>query len=126
MDEQALAEVFSVETGVFSIAAILGLVSWRIWNGLPHVMAQWIAWRVAKDAAKGADWNRLRSEIDKLWTECRELRQAVQDCENREVEWMHRAIAAEAKLLGRGEAMQDAQRIVSAEREIDARKRGDK
>lgn len=123
IDERALAEFFSLEAGVWSIFGVLFLLAWRMWNGLPNVMAQWIEWRKAKAAEKSQDWTRLRAEIDKLWNECAELRKVVQECERREGEWMSRAIAAEAKLLGMGEAKQEAQRIVSTERQADANKR---
>lgn len=118
VDERALAELFSVEAGVFSIATILGLMAWRIWNGLPNVMAQWIEWRKAKAAEKSKDWTRLRDEIDRLWAECRELRKSVQECEEREGEWMRRAIQAEAMAMGQGEARQAAA-VAVAEMRVD-------
>lgn len=126
IDNRALVELFSLEAGVWSIAGIMFVSVWRMWNSLPHVMGRYIEWKKAKAEEKGADWKRLRGEVNELWDECRSLREGLHACEAREVDWMHRAIAAEAKLLGRGEAMQDAQRIVSIEREIDAKKRGDK
>jgi hypothetical protein len=44
----------------------------------------------------------------------------VDECRKREGEWMQRAIAAEAYQLGEGAARQEAQRIISTERQIDA------
>lgn len=67
-----------------------------------------------------ADWSRLRAEIDRLDERCDHLQREVDECRRREGEWMGRAIAAEAALMGKGNADQEAQRIVSAEREADA------
>jgi hypothetical protein len=125
VDDRALAELFSVETGVFSIAAILGLVTWRLWNGLPNVMAQWIEWRKLKAAAKADDWSRLRDEITRLDGRIDTLQRELDLCHEERDEWRSRAIAAEAVTLGRGAALQEAQRIVSTERQADANKSGD-
>lgn len=137
VDERALASIFSLTTGVWTIAGILALTTWRIWNGLPAVMAQWVAWRQAKMAdklareqaaaeAKAADWSRLRGEVDRLLgrvdtleEKCDKLEGEVDACRQREAEWMRRAIEAEAALMGRGRADQEAQLIVSAERQKD-------
>lgn len=66
---------------------------------------------------KGGDWDRLRGEIDRLDERCDHLQTEVDECREREGEWMKRAIAAEAYQLGEGEALQKAQRIVSTERQ---------
>lgn len=142
VDESALARLFSLEAGVWSIAAILMLGVWRMWNGLPAVMAQWVAWRQTKltaqlarekaiNEAKDQDWARLRDEVGRLVGrvqslegKCDTLESEVDACRQREGEWMRRAIEAEAALMGRGRADQEAQRIVSAERQADAKGKG--
>lgn len=69
-----------------------------------------------------SDWSRLRDEIARLDGRCDHLQREVDDCREREGEWMRRAITAEATLQGEGEAWQEAQRIVSTERQADAKK----
>lgn len=80
---------------------------------------------------KASDWTRLRDEIkrlddriDQLLHRCDHLQNEVDECRKREAEWMSRAIAAEAFQLGEGEALQAAQRILSAEREGTRKKSG--
>jgi hypothetical protein len=69
---------------------------------------------------KAGDWTRLREEIARLDGRCDHLQREVDDCRAREGEWMRRAITAEATLQGEGDAMQEAQRILSTERQRDA------
>lgn len=63
------------------------------------------------------DWQRLHAEIVRLDERCDHLQREVDECRQREGEWMRRAIVAEAASEGIGEARQEAQRIVSAERQ---------
>lgn len=85
----------------------------------PNVMARWNERLRDKEAEKAGDWSRLRAEIVRLDERCDHLQREVDECRDREGEWMQRAIAAEAALLGKGEAKQEAQRIISAERQAD-------
>lgn len=117
IDERALADFFSLEAGVWSIFGVIALVAWRMWNGLPGVMAQWIEWRKAKAAAKSVDWDRLRSEITRLDGRIDHLLDELELCHQERDMWRSRAISAEATYLGRGEANQQAQLIVSTERQ---------
>ena len=71
----------------------------------------------------GSLFRGLQTRVETLERECAALRVEVTECRRREGEWMHRAIVAEAALMGKGEAHQEAQRIVSTEREADAIKR---
>lgn len=106
-------------TGSF---AVLCLLAARIWSGLPNFMDRWLALKAARAAEKAADWSRLRDlchdhgeEITRLNSRCDFLQAEVDECRQREAEWMHRAIKAEAASEGMGEARNTAQRIVSAE-----------
>ena len=74
----------------------------------------------------GSLFKGLQERVEALEKECAILREEVNECRRREGEWMHRAIVAEAALMGKGEAQQEAQRIVSAEREADSIKRKDR
>lgn len=76
------------------------------------------------ESEKDGDWKRLHAEIvrldervDHLLARCDHLQKEVDECREREGEWMRRAIAAEAYQLGEGEAHQQAQRFLSAERQ---------
>lgn len=120
---ESLRHLFSLQSAAWTSTAILFLLAVRMWNGAPAMFAQWIAYRQAKAAERSGDWSRLRAEITRLDERCDHLQKEVDECREREAEWMHRAIAAEAFQLGEGEALQKAQRIVSADREEVARKR---
>jgi chromosome segregation ATPase len=76
-----------------------------------------------KEAERNGEWSRFHSEIARLVervvaveARCDHLQDEVDECRQREGEWMRRAIAAEAASEGLGEARQQAQRIVSIER----------
>jgi hypothetical protein len=76
------------------------------------------------EAEKNGDWKRSHDEIarlvmrvEALEKRCDHLQKEVDECREREGEWMRRAISAEAASEGIGEARQEAQRIVSAERQ---------
>lgn len=99
---------------------IVGVMAWKAY---PAVLARVLEGRRDREAAKSGDWSRLRAEIVRLDERCDHLQREVDECREREGVWMQRAIAAEAAMLGKGEAKQEAQRIVSAEREVDARAR---
>jgi hypothetical protein len=104
---EALGQFFSVQLAAW--VATMGLLAhyWRRRN------------EPLRDAAneKVSDWARLRDEIVRLDARCDHLQHEVDECRKREADWMARAIAAEAYQLGEGEALQAAQRILSAERQ---------
>lgn len=88
--------------------------------------------RVADDGIADAQWKRFQGEIARLDARINVLEQEVEDCRLREQQWIQRAITAEAESarlqalhLGRGEAHQEAQRIVSADRLEGKRKSGE-
>lgn len=131
VDAAALREIFNLTTGVWTIAAVLMLMACRLWNGLPAVMAQWIAWRrqrqEEKDAqeqarlrARAADWDRLRGIVARL-------DERVAFLERERTLWMDRAIRAEAIIQGQGEVRQAAANASAEVRLDDAeRRKGDK
>jgi hypothetical protein len=102
------------------VVLIYGLRTAKDW---PGIMARWNERRRDASAERAGDWSRLRAEIRRLDDRCDHLQREVDECREREGVWMQRAIAAESALMGKGEVKQEAQRIVSAEREIDAGKR---
>ena len=96
-----------------------------LFKGWPSIMARVNERRRDITAEKDGDWTRLRVEIARLDERCDHLQREVDECREREGEWMRRAIAAEAASEGVGDARQNAQRIVSAEREADRREKPD-
>ena len=79
-----------------------------------------------KAAERSEDWKRLREEIGRLADRvktledtCDVLARKVRDCEDREANWMRRAIQAEAALQGQGEVRQAAA-AAQAEIRLDA------
>jgi hypothetical protein len=72
------------------------------------------------ETEKGGHSGRLLAEIARLDKRCDDLQTDVDECRTREGEWMKRAISAEAALLGKGHAQQEAQMIVSKERTKDS------
>lgn len=120
MDESVFNRIFSAAAGVWAIFAMVTIAVFKTW---PLVMARINERHRDKAAEESADHARLLTEIARLDSRCDHLQQEVDDCRRREGEWMARAIAAEAYQLGEGEALQKAQRIVSIEREADAKRR---
>lgn len=135
VDAGAVSDIFSLTSAAWSGVLVLGIIAWRLWNGLPAVMAQWVAWRQAKLAAqlarekaineaKDTDWTRLRDEVGRLSGRVETLEREVAACHDREFEWMSRALRAEAINQGQGEVRQAAA-AASAEVRLDARDKSD-
>jgi hypothetical protein len=96
----------------------------RIWSFLSVQLAAWaifclnvVAWLKVRNerlrdisTEKANDWDRVRAERDRY-------HELLVKCQRERNEYMARAVKAEATLDGLGEARQEAQRIVSAERE---------
>lgn len=102
----ALNQFFSVQGAVWTSTAILFLFVLRMWNGSPAMFAQWIAYRRAKAEERSADWDRIRAERDAAGEERDMVRDRWAACEAERIEWMGRAVRAEAALQGYGEARQ--------------------
>lgn len=103
---------------------IYGLRTVKEW---PNIMARRNEARRDAAAVHAGDWERLRNEVTRAHDRIDKVQGELDLCHQERDEWRSRAIAAEAVNLGRGEANQQAQRIVSTERQADARKReGDK
>lgn len=94
--------------------------------------------RVADDGISGNQWTRFQREISRLDERVDELSREVEECRKREAEgfareqeWISRAIRAEAEVsrlqaldLGRGQANQEVQRRLSADRMEEKRDKG--
>ncbi len=121
VDAGTLGQIFSVKLGVYSIAVINLVAWWKVYPAIKGRQNERLR-DVAKE--KGDDWSRLREEITRLDARCDHLQKEVDECRDREAEWMRRAIAAEAASEGIGEARQAAQRIVSTERNVEREIKG--
>lgn len=82
--------------------------------------------RLLQDALKDG-WSasdrlqgRLEARVAKLEERCDKVEAELAECHAERDEWRSRAIAAEATMIGKGRADQEAQIIVSTEREADA------
>ena len=115
-DAAALQQVFSASGAAWTSTAILFLLVVRMWNGAPALLDRWLAWRAAKAAEKAADWARLREEVTRL-------ADAEKTCRRELADVTKRLATLEGYNIGRGQAAQEAQRIVSEERERDAKRR---
>lgn len=112
MDE-TLGKIFSAAAGIWALALVNAVALYRAW---PNIMARINERHRDREAEKSGDWSRLRAEITRLDERCDLLQTAVDECRQREGDWMSRAISAEAAQLGEGRANEAAQRIVSADR----------
>lgn len=92
----------------------------------PAFWARWNESRRDLSRAKAGDWSRLRGEIARVDERCRLIEEREQECQRQLTDALHRIGELEGYNIGRGEAKQDAQRMLSEERQIDANKRKDK
>ena len=113
MDESVFDRIFSAAAGVWALAAMAFVALFKAW---PGIMERINERRRDAAAEKDGDWQRLRTERDSY-------RSLLSTCEKERIEWMRRAITAEATLQGYGDAEQHAAEIVAIERLKDRRKR---
>lgn len=106
VDEGAFGQIFNPATGVWALVAMAAVTLFRVW---PLIMARFNERSRDVVAEKAGDWTRLREENERLHHQ-------LADCEKMRIEWMRRAITAEATLQGYGDAHQRAQEMLSTER----------
>lgn len=111
--------ITSPATPLYFVALIYGI---RSWKGAPPLILAFVEWRKTTLAAREADWRRLRDEVQRQGDELREIRINEKDCQHKLINALGRIATLEGYNDGRGEAHQEAQRIVSAERQADAKK----
>jgi hypothetical protein len=113
-DDGLLGKIFSAAAGVWALVAMAAVALFKSW---PHIMGRFNERYRDVAAEKAGDWERIRHERDVAREERDLVRDRWAQCEADKNMWMARAVKAEATLDGLGEARQEAQRIVSAERE---------
>ena len=99
MANDALGDIFSIESAAIVASAAWVLLVVRIWSGAPAMFSQWIEHRRARDAAKAADWDRIREERDIAREERDLVRDRWAECERISNERLGRAVIAEARQI---------------------------
>jgi hypothetical protein len=112
-------KIFSAASGVWALFARAAVTLFKAW---PHILGRLNERNRDRVAEEASEHARFLAEVSRLDQRCDHLQNEVDECRKREGEWMSRAIAAEAVQLGLGAAKQEAQRIVSAEREANAQR----
>lgn len=133
-DSDLLARVFSLTSGVWTIAGLLFLFLLRVWTSVPAIMEKWIEWRKVKAAEKASDWTRLRDEIVRLSNMLHGERNEASDfrreqlaenerCREELASALTRIAVLEGYEQGRGEARQEVAVLSSAARLIEEKER---
>jgi hypothetical protein len=113
----------SPATPLYGMLLIVGVMAWRVSvQGLPAIMLAFVERRRVTAAEKAADWDRLRDEVKRQGDEIREVRANEQDCQRKLNDALRRLATIEGFQVGRGEGHNEAQVILSAERQADAKK----
>lgn len=113
MDESVFGKIFSAASGVWALVVMVAVALFRAW---PNIMERINERRRDRATEEAGDWQRLREERDRL-------RCLLTVCEKERIEWMHRAVTAEATLQGYGEAKQRAAEIAALDRLEDMKRR---
>lgn len=106
MDENVLGKIFSAATAAWAAVCMLAVGLFKTW---PLIMERVNERRRDSVAERAGDWTRLREENERLHRQ-------LADCEKMRVEWMRRAITAEATLQGYGDVDQRVAMRLAAER----------
>lgn len=96
MDEGLLARIFSIHAAAWAAACAFFVHLYRSRNERLRDIS----------SEKAGDWDRIRSERDVAREERDLVRDRWAECEEQRIEWMGRAIRAEATLQGWSEARQ--------------------
>ena len=118
-----LSDILSTRNTLVAIASIMVVGLWRGWTGLPAVMAAWNERLRDKVSERATDWTRLRDEIARLDTRCKNLEEAEQRCRSELADKERRLAALEGYEIGRGKADNEAAAIVAKDRAEEAIKK---
>lgn len=111
-----MADVNPSDIAIYVAASANLLLIWRIFNGAPKWVEQWIAWRRAKTEERAADWKRLREEIERLSESEKQCRRDYLELHQQHMEVIQRVNALEGYLAGQGRASQEAAGVIALER----------
>jgi len=117
---ELVSQVFNATTGVWTLVGLAIVALVRTW---PLILARLNERKRDEDSERAGDWERLRDEISRLAKRVEALEAKVDECEAERDAALRRAVTAETELvkleayqLGKGEARQKAQIVVSEER----------
>lgn len=113
MDNELFGKIFSAATAAWAAVCMAAVALFKAW---PAIMARLNERHRDIAAEKAADWDRIRSERDVAREECDMVRDRLAEAEARCVEWMRRAITAEAAAMGMGIGLNEATAILAVER----------
>jgi hypothetical protein len=118
LDEGVFNKIFSAATGVWTLVLMCAVALFKAW---PNVMERFNERRRDAAAEEAGDWERVRSERDRLRDRLHICEERIDLLEQEKGEWMRRAITAEATLQGYGEARQRQAIEAAAKRLTDER-----
>lgn len=113
MDNELFSKIFSAATAAWAAVCMAAVALFKVW---PAVMQRLNERQRDLAAEKANDWERIRNERDLACEERDMVRDRWAECEANRLEWMARAITAEATLLGLGMGRNEATTILAAER----------
>jgi hypothetical protein len=113
LDDNWFNRIFSAAAGVWALVAMAAVALFRAW---PQILGRFNERYRDRQAEAAADWDRIRSERDVAREERDLVRDRWAQCEAERLQWMARAIAAEAALVGRGQAAQEVTILESRKR----------
>lgn len=82
VDLNAINAILSTRNGVWATFMVLVVMAWRGWPHVPAIISAWSARRQAIQAAKDADWTRLRDEVAAYRAETSTIRELHRKCEH--------------------------------------------
>ena len=96
----------------------------RLFHTWPNVMERLNERKRDAAAEEAGDWERIRADRDFWHDRALEYQRELAEERAAKIEYMARAVTAEAHLEGRGRARQEAATIVAIERLVDRGKQG--
>lgn len=118
MHENWSDRIFSAATGIWTLVCMAAVALFKAW---PHILGRFNERYRDREAAESADWERIRAERDVAREERDLVRDRWAQCEAERIEWMGRAVRAEAIIQGYGEAKQ-LQAIEEAQKRLEGGK----
>jgi hypothetical protein len=120
LDDGIFDRIFSVAAAAWAAVAMLAV---RLFHTWPNVMDRLNERKRDVATEKAGDWDRIRADRDYWHDKAHEYQQQLTEERAAKIEYMSRAVTAEAHLEGRGRARQEAATIVAIERLTDAAKK---
>lgn len=107
-----LAQLFSVGTAAWAVVAMLGVALFAAW---PRIMERRNESKRDRAAIEGSQYERMDARMQRL-------EQREEECQRQLTDALKRIATLEGFQVGRGEGHNEAQMILSSERQADAKK----